>query len=144
MKEAQPKISRVPWKHVSRPTLVENLQVGLTSLAGIENPRLYSQTYFGTKRLLEEYVDEGIDFYNPVVTVVDRSLSYLNEATSFCGEEKRLFFRHLGRNYGRTVLAILIFRDSHLLGIVSFGGGMFGLLPFCTKTFHSCLTVRGL
>jgi hypothetical protein len=27
--------------------------------AGIESPRLYSQTYFGTKRLLEEYVDEG-------------------------------------------------------------------------------------
>jgi len=30
------------------------------TVAGIENPRLYSQTYFGTKRLLDEYVDEGM------------------------------------------------------------------------------------
>jgi len=27
---------------------------------GIESPQLYSQTYFGTKRLVEEYVDEGL------------------------------------------------------------------------------------
>jgi hypothetical protein len=35
----------------------------LTGVAGIESPRLYSQTYYGTKRLVEEYVDEGISFY---------------------------------------------------------------------------------
>ena len=29
-------------------------------VAGIESPRLYSQTYYGTKRLVEEYVDEGV------------------------------------------------------------------------------------
>ena len=34
----------------------------LTGVAGIESPRLYSQTYYGTKRLVEEYVDEGISF----------------------------------------------------------------------------------
>jgi hypothetical protein len=57
--------------------------------------------------LLEEYVDEGVVFYDHTVTVVEQSLSYLNEVSSLGGEEKRLFFRHLGRNYGRTVLATL-------------------------------------
>jgi hypothetical protein len=28
-------------------------------IAGIESPQLYSQTYFGTKRLLEDYIGEG-------------------------------------------------------------------------------------
>lgn len=29
------------------------------NFAGIENAKLYSNTYLGTKRLVEEYVDEG-------------------------------------------------------------------------------------
>lgn len=29
------------------------------NFAGIENPRLYSQTYYGTKNLVQNYVDEG-------------------------------------------------------------------------------------
>jgi hypothetical protein len=29
------------------------------NFAGIENPRLYSQTYYGTKNLVQNYIDEG-------------------------------------------------------------------------------------
>jgi hypothetical protein len=32
------------------------------NFAGIENAKLYSNTYLGTKTLIEEYVDEGIVF----------------------------------------------------------------------------------
>lgn len=33
------------------------------NFAGIENAKLYSNTYLGTKTLVEEYVEEGIDIY---------------------------------------------------------------------------------
>lgn len=29
------------------------------NFAGVENVRLYSQTYFGTKKIVENYIDEG-------------------------------------------------------------------------------------
>jgi hypothetical protein len=110
--------------------------VGLIALGGIENPRLYSQTYFGTKRLLEEYIDEGIIHREHALTSVERCLSYLNELHSFSGEERRLFCRHLGRNYGRTV-SIILALGLHLLGLVSFGRRLFGLLSFCTNPWQS-------
>ena len=114
------------------------------TVAGIENPRLYSQTYFGTKRLLDEYVDEGIASHQINLTLVERCLSYLNQVPSLSGEEKRLFFRHLGRNYGRTVLYHFnlpltyidrrcVFQVVHVwLTIILYGN------------FVSVLTVRGL
>ena len=30
------------------------------NFVGVENPRLYSQTYFGTKSLVQEFIDEGV------------------------------------------------------------------------------------
>ena len=35
--------------------------------------------------------------------IVERCLRYLNELPSLVGEEKRVLFRHMARNYGRTV-----------------------------------------
>ena len=29
------------------------------NFVGIENPRLYSQTYYGTKNIVQNFVDEG-------------------------------------------------------------------------------------
>jgi len=36
-----------------------------SNFGGIENPRLYSQTYYGTKTLLQEFYDEGMDTFIP-------------------------------------------------------------------------------
>jgi hypothetical protein len=30
------------------------------NFVGVENPRLYSQTYYGTKTLVQEFIDEGM------------------------------------------------------------------------------------
>jgi hypothetical protein len=30
-----------------------------TNFVGVENSRLYSQTYYGTKNLVQEFIDEG-------------------------------------------------------------------------------------
>lgn len=39
------------------------LEVALRSnFAGVESFRLYSETFYGTKELVEEYVDEGLYF----------------------------------------------------------------------------------
>ena len=35
--------------------------------------------------------------------IVERCLQYLNDLPSLVGEEKRVLFRHMARNYGRTV-----------------------------------------
>lgn len=52
--------SKEPLRRVLRLILVHSIAAIVTRwLAGIESPQLYSQTYFGTKRLVEEYVDEG-------------------------------------------------------------------------------------
>jgi len=37
---------------------------------------------------------------------VERCLAILNEAPSLVGEEKRVLFRHMARNYGRTALCL--------------------------------------
>lgn len=46
-------------KPASKPISVSSICARVHTLAGIESPRLYSQTYFGTKRLVEQYVEEG-------------------------------------------------------------------------------------
>jgi hypothetical protein len=38
------------------------------NFVGIENPRLYSQTYYGTKNLVQNFVDEGKHIHRPTVT----------------------------------------------------------------------------
>jgi hypothetical protein len=43
------------------PRLVDALLSGAmrSNLGGSENPRLYSRTYYGTKDVLEDYVQQG-------------------------------------------------------------------------------------
>ncbi|KAK3295962.1 patatin-like phospholipase domain-containing protein [Chaetomium fimeti] len=65
------------------------------NFAGIENPRLYSQTYYGTKNLVQNYIDE-----------VERSLKFLVETDRLSKEEKRVMFKGICANYGRTALCL--------------------------------------
>ncbi|KAK0623423.1 patatin-like phospholipase domain-containing protein [Immersiella caudata] len=65
------------------------------NFVGIENPRLYSQTYYGTKNLVQNYVDE-----------VERSLKFLVETQQLTREEKRVMFKGICSNYGRTALCL--------------------------------------
>ena len=63
------------------------------NFAGTENPRLYSESYIGTKSLVQGYVDE-----------VEKTLRVLTNSKHFPLEEKRLFYKHLCNNFGRTAL----------------------------------------
>ncbi|KAK6351490.1 hypothetical protein TWF718_004650 [Orbilia javanica] len=63
--------------------------------AGIENPRLYSQTYYGTKNLLQDYYDE-----------LERCLRILVDTDLLTSDEKRKLFKHLSKNLGRTALCL--------------------------------------
>lgn len=65
------------------------------NFVGIENPRLYSQTYFGTKNLVQNYVDE-----------VEKSLHFLSTTQQLGLTEKRTLFKILNSNYGRTALCL--------------------------------------
>ena len=61
---------------------------------------------------------------------MERCLQTLNELPSFAGEEKKVLFRHMARNYGRTVA-----QDSRvsltLTGTLSFWWSVFSILSFC-------------
>ncbi|KAI9790479.1 MAG: hypothetical protein M1816_005143 [Peltula sp. TS41687] len=65
------------------------------NFAGMENPRLYAQTYHGTKNNLQEFVNE-----------VETSLLFLQRIRSLSPTDKRTIFRHLHTNLGRTALCL--------------------------------------
>ncbi|KAJ4411630.1 hypothetical protein N0V85_003815 [Neurospora sp. IMI 360204] len=65
------------------------------NFVGIENPRLYSQTYYGTKNLVQNYVDE-----------VERSIKFLIDTKQLTKEQKRAMFKGICANYGRTALCL--------------------------------------
>ena len=65
------------------------------NFAGIENPRIYSETYYGTKNLVQEFIDE-----------VHASLSFLIHTDQLGPTEKYSLSRHLHTNLGRTVLCL--------------------------------------
>ena len=65
------------------------------NFAGFENPRLYSETYYGTKNLVQQYVDE-----------VSASLKFVFSSAQLTTEEKRNLSKHLGTNLGRTALCL--------------------------------------
>ncbi|KLJ13316.1 patatin-like phospholipase domain-containing protein [Blastomyces silverae] len=80
--------------------LLEDLRVLLegcvkNNFAGVENPRLYSETYFGTKYLVQEFVDE-----------VHASLQLILRSKDIPKETKEAFFKQLETNYGRTALCL--------------------------------------
>ena len=64
-----------------------------------------------------------------VWVVVEKCLKYLNTLPSFVGEEKKLFFRHLGRTYGRTVRELSNFKLTSL-GTPSLRRSMSCILSF--------------
>ena len=62
---------------------------------GVENPRLYSETYYGTKHLAQGFIDE-----------LERSLAYLLHSSQLSPSEKYSFAQHLNTNLGRTALCL--------------------------------------
>ncbi|KAJ4358462.1 uncharacterized protein N0V89_003045 [Didymosphaeria variabile] len=65
------------------------------NFAGMENPRLWSETYYGTKNLLQDFTDES-----------EKSLSFLLKTSQLSQENKRAMFKHLSTNFGRTALCL--------------------------------------
>lgn len=85
-----------------------------SNFAGIENPLLYSHTYFGTKILIDDYLKEVI-----------KSLNFVINSDKVTYNEKKLFFRILDKNFGRTCLV--------LSGGASFCMNHFGILKALIK-----------
>lgn len=65
------------------------------NFVGVENPRLYSETYYGTKHLAQEFIDE-----------LQASLAYLLRSSQLSCTEKHTLARHLHTNFGRTALCL--------------------------------------
>ncbi|TEY72954.1 hypothetical protein BOTCAL_0085g00020 [Botryotinia calthae] len=65
------------------------------NFVGVENSRLYSQTYYGTKNLVQEFIDE-----------VEKGISILAKSDQLQDEEKRTLFKRMHTNYGRTALCL--------------------------------------
>ena len=65
------------------------------NFVGVENPRLYSETYYGTKNLAQQFIDE-----------LHASLSYLLHTPALSQAEKTTLARHLHTNFGRTALCL--------------------------------------
>lgn len=65
------------------------------NFVGVENPRLYSETYYGTKHLAQEFIDE-----------LQASLAYLVHCSQLTQSEKHALARHLHTNFGRTALCL--------------------------------------
>lgn len=65
------------------------------NFVGVENPRLYSEAYSGTKHLVQEYVNEVHD-----------SLESVLNSRQLTKEDKYRHFRHLDTNFGRTALCL--------------------------------------
>lgn len=65
------------------------------SFAGVESPRLYSETYYGTKDLIESYIDE-----------LESALKYIRETPLINNEEKTRFFKNANTNLGLTALCL--------------------------------------
>ncbi|RPD67155.1 patatin-domain-containing protein [Lentinus tigrinus ALCF2SS1-7] len=80
-----------------------------TNFAGVESARLYSETYYGTKVLIESYIDE-----------VERAVEYVRETPDISNEEKKRFFKSANANLGTSALC--------LSGGASFGYYHFGVV----------------
>ena len=65
------------------------------NFAGTENPRLYSETYYGTKDLVQSFVDE-----------LAQSLDFMMNTALLRDGDKFALARHLHTNLGRTALCL--------------------------------------
>ncbi|MCJ1334022.1 hypothetical protein MMC10_010729 [Thelotrema lepadinum] len=65
------------------------------NFAGIENPKVYHETYYGTKNLIQEFTDE-----------LERSLGFILDQSALPREDKFTLAKHLHTNLGRTALCL--------------------------------------
>ncbi|CEL05991.1 Putative Patatin-like phospholipase domain-containing protein AO090003000839 [Aspergillus calidoustus] len=65
------------------------------NFGGVENPRLYSEAYSGTKDLVQNYIDE-----------VHACIKVVSDARQVKNEDKYHHFKHLDTNFGRTALCL--------------------------------------
>lgn len=72
------------------------------NFAGTENFRLYSETFFGTKYVIEKYLTE-----------VEEALNYVAKTDKIAPSTKKTFYRNVSKNMGRSALCLS-------------GGGCFG------------------
>ncbi|KJA30238.1 hypothetical protein HYPSUDRAFT_32378 [Hypholoma sublateritium FD-334 SS-4] len=110
-----------------------------TNFAAVESSRLYSETFLGTKDLIESYFDE-----------LERSLEFIRETPELSVDEKRRFFKSANANLGISALClsggasfgyyhcgvVKAFLDTGLLPRVITGtsaGGLIAALT-CTRT----------
>ncbi|WVQ79253.1 hypothetical protein IAT38_001349 [Cryptococcus sp. DSM 104549] len=80
-----------------------------SNFAGTESVKMYSETFFGTKKVVEAHINE-----------VAACLDYVRTATDVTLEEKRAFFRAINKHYGSSALC--------LSGGASFGYYHFGVV----------------
>ena len=81
------------------------------NFVGVENSRLYSQTYYGTKDLVQEFIDEGMraqfsNSFQSLTAAVERGVTILTKTNQLEAEEKRTLFKRMHTNFGRTALCL--------------------------------------
>ncbi|KAF9652224.1 patatin-domain-containing protein [Thelephora ganbajun] len=79
------------------------------NFGGVESARLYSETFYGTKYLIESFINEQ-----------EKALRYIRESNAISIEEKKRFYRSINTNLGATALC--------LSGGASFGYYHFGVV----------------
>ncbi|KAF7799125.1 hypothetical protein EIP86_010355 [Pleurotus ostreatoroseus] len=110
-----------------------------TNFAGTESPRLYSETFYGTKDLIEAYVAEQ-----------EIALEFIRDSPDLSNEEKKRFFKNINTNLGASALClsggatfgyyhfgvVKAFLDADLLPRVISGTSAGGLVAalVCTRT----------
>ncbi|KAJ3555830.1 hypothetical protein NM688_g2363 [Phlebia brevispora] len=110
-----------------------------TNFAGTESPRLYSETFYGTKDLIEAYVGEQ-----------EKALEFIRDSPDLTNEEKKRFFKNVNTNLGTSALClsggatfgyyhfgvVKAFLDADLLPRVISGTSAGGLVAalVCTRT----------
>ncbi|KZP33022.1 patatin-like phospholipase domain-containing protein [Athelia psychrophila] len=110
-----------------------------TNFAAVESPRLYSETFYGTKTLIESFLDEQ-----------HHALEFIRNTPELSTEEKKRFFKSANTNLGSSALClsgggsfgyyhfgvIKAFLDANLLPRVITGTSAGGLIAalVCTRT----------
>lgn len=110
-----------------------------SNFAGVESPRLYSETYLGTKDLIESYFTE-----------LEKAVEFVRDSPELSLDEKKKFFKSANANLGITALClsggasfgyyhvgvVKAFLDAGLLPRVITGTSAGGLVAalVCTRT----------
>ncbi|THV08518.1 patatin-domain-containing protein [Dendrothele bispora CBS 962.96] len=116
------------------------------NFAGVESPRLYSETYLGSKDLIESYYDEQ-----------EKALGFIRESPQLTIDEKKKLFKSANTNYGISALClsggasfgyyhfgvVRAFLDAGLLPRVITGTSAGGLIAalVCTRTEEELKTL---